>query len=282
MRRARWSPLAVVLVLSGVGPASCRKETDPSRASSSHGRPATARAPAPPGVEDRLEDAARICGEARNALRDLDTRKAATTLAMAQTLVCLEPIEKQKLYLEVATELATREKTPKVLAAEAVCLGEAIRGPLASDQRSEASRMWSELCVDEKRVAPAAGTMRAMTYLANILIRARIDYPEQSSSVSGAIEPFLRWLASRSSTDRIRVALPGDADLDLPVEYFVKDGWGTPFQIEVNGAEVRIVSAGSDRKFTAERWASSARNLPLEEDAVYVTNRWVRGWKAED
>ena len=61
------------------------------------------------------------------------------------------------------------------------------------------------------------------------------------------------------------------------------DAWGNPYRYERTEKGYRLSSAGSDGKFDAASWATAAKQLPFDADAV-VTNegRWlVRSWELQ-
>jgi TonB family protein len=53
------------------------------------------------------------------------------------------------------------------------------------------------------------------------------------------------------------------------------DLWGTPYRINVDAHKVRVVSAGSDRKFDPASWSQPPRPDPAE-DLIYENGRFTR------
>lgn len=118
------------------------------------------------------------------------------------------------------------------------------------------------------RLAPAADTMRRMRAVAtyyDVFLSNNGRYPstEEFQTLS---DPAVQGTRTQEDIQRLH-----------------QDAWGTPFLV-IGGTDgpPRVISAGADRAFSADRWGTTGGSLGLDEDAVLEPDeRFSRAWKSE-
>lgn len=90
-------------------------------------------------------------------------------------------------------------------------------------------------------------------------------------------EPLLRELTlAKLTATTMQIVAEGLAKQSdgQPAE-LPRDAWGTPLRLVTGGTAPRIISAGADKTFKPESWAS-APGLDLAEDIIFESGRFTR------
>jgi TonB family protein len=86
---------------------------------------------------------------------------------------------------------------------------------------------------------------------------------------------FLNLVYIEDLTYRLRYQRAVHGNMTLPAQPLL-DPWGTPYRVEIDGDRLRIIGAGSDRKFQPESWTEAGQFGDLAIDVVVDDDRTIR------
>jgi type II secretory pathway pseudopilin PulG len=118
--------------------------------------------------------------------------------------------------------------------------------------------------------------LAASSYMPTDAERARWTYHDMRS-IQTVIEAYAtdyqRYPAVKTMDELLPLVAPRYI-MALPMH----DAWGNPYRIESTEKSYRIISAGSDGKFDEPSWATAAKDLPYDADAVIDHGKFTRRW----
>ena len=99
-----------------------------------------------------------------------------------------------------------------------------------------------------------------------------------ATTAFGANQEVIRGLQNLGQIQIMANALEQQKAVGKPLKITgdLKDPWGTPYRLSINGTSYRIGSAGADRKFDDTTWSKPAQFRNMDEDVVFADGHFIR------